>query len=74
MTKRTVQQIKDDQGFRKDSPCCGNCKHYTSTFKTKTPGEWIKETNKRCTIGNFATGKSCWCVKHEFRKSDNEIK
>lgn len=68
MIKRTIKQIKDDQGFKKKGPSCGNCKHYSSIFKTKTSGEWIEETNKRCIIGQFATGKNCWCIKHEFKE------
>lgn len=65
---------KEKQGFRKNSPCCGNCKNYTSeiierTSKYSPHYTYQKEGNMRCSLGEFAVGKSNWCTLHEFKNT-----
>lgn len=66
-----LNEIKQNQGFTKDYPRCGNCKHFTFITELKT-NKWTKriyhkESYLRCSIGNFKVGKSNWCTKHEFK-------
>ena len=64
----TVAERKQGMGYRKKGPCCGNCKYFTSQIHHNSNrwGSWTEEKNKRCSLGNFATGKSSWCLEHEF--------
>lgn len=63
---------KENQGFQKKCPCCGNCKNLTSKMETKFSSwngqSYTHETNLRCTIGKFAVGKSNWCQEHKFNE------
>lgn len=61
-------QAKEKQGFRKDSPKCGNCRYFSCIEDCVTSqfGSYITETNLRCDLGNFKVGKSNWCNNHEF--------
>lgn len=67
MSKESV--AKKNQGFIKkpEWPCCGNCDNFSSTVINGG----FDEKNKKCTIGNFAVGKSdvceqynCFTIKH----------
>lgn len=56
-------------------PVCGNCRHFTCTTETISnvyTGSWTKESDKRCTLGGFATGKAATCKKHEWKKMDGD--
>lgn len=70
MAKKTVNQIKDDQGYTKDAPKCSNCAYFSSEFETIknqwNPSTYQKEVNKRCALGGFACQKATWCKKHVF--------
>lgn len=66
---------KENQGFQKKCPCCGNCVNFMSET-VKEPGYYpgqifVREKNLRCGIGGFAVGKSNWCKLHEFNKKGN---
>lgn len=63
-------EAKSAQGWRKNYPCCANCESFTSsTEEVKTKwGGYLKEKNKRCNLGNFATGKSNWCSEWKQKK------
>ncbi|MFW8602558.1 hypothetical protein ACOHYD_13905 [Desulfobacterota bacterium M19] len=69
MAKSKVAQAKEELMWQKFGPMCGNCKHFRSEKGVhKTPyGDYIKELKKKCIVGPFATGKSCWCTSHEFK-------
>lgn len=69
--KSRQAQAKDDQGWRKDGPKCGNCCAFRSTevsTMSEFYGEIIKETNLRCNLGGFKVGKSNWCDQHTFEE------
>jgi hypothetical protein len=65
-------EAKEKQGFRKDAPCCQNCKHFVSKIE-RIKSRWSskmfdKESELRCGIGNFKTFKRSWCNQHEFQQ------
>lgn len=62
-------EVKEKQGFLKDSPKCSNCKFFSShKFMEETRyGIYPKEINLKCSLGNFKVGKSNWCKHHEFK-------
>jgi hypothetical protein len=68
-------EAKEKQGFKKDSPKCSNCVNFSleiEKYKTEwSSQEYTKETNLRCKIGGFKTGKSNWCTLHEFKSKNN---
>ncbi len=69
MAKSKVAKAKEEMLWQKFGPMCGNCASFTSEIITEDTvyGTHKEEKNKRCSRGPFATGKSCWCVEHEFK-------
>lgn len=61
---KKVDKIKEDQGFVKNHPCCGNCVNFTS--KRNLSWSTKRESCFRCNLGNFKVGKSSWCRLHQF--------
>ncbi len=57
---------KDRQEWRKKGPTCADCVAFRKL--THGYGEWKKETNIHCAIGEFTTGKSCWCKEYEKKE------
>ena len=68
MAKSKVALAKTAQGWTRKNPKCGCCLHFTATlvWHNTSFGEYREEKNKRCTLGGFATGKSCWCTEFEW--------
>lgn len=65
---RKVDEIKKEQGFVKKAPNCSNCQYFTSKIvPLKWNPDYKRETNLRCSIGNFKVGKSNWCKLHKFK-------
>lgn len=64
-----VQQVKNDQGYIKKGPSCGNCVYFTSDFVDNGYGYPV-EKNKRCGKGKFAVTKIAYCKLHEFKKDE----
>lgn len=64
MSKQSEAKAK--QGWRKKPDTCADCRHFSSD-KHQIPDYWIpnrfwtKETNLRCSLGGFKTGKSNTC-------------
>lgn len=63
-------EAKEKQGYRKDAPCCQNCSLF-SMKSEQVKGKWssqtfTKESEYRCTIGNFKVLKRSWCTNHKF--------
>ena len=58
------------QGWQKVAPRCQDCQYFTSIIENKETrfGTYKKESDLRCKIGNFKTGKSSWCKKYEGRE------
>lgn len=60
-------EAKESQGYRPASARqCANCKAFSSTTEkvprwNGDPTGWIKEANKRCTLGGFAVTKTAIC-------------
>lgn len=54
---------KEAQGFRKESPRCGNCAHFRlEKYREVTRyGSFNRERNLRCSLGGFKVGKSNYC-------------
>ena len=71
---KKLDEIKKEQGFMKNAPCCSNCQNFTSEF---VPLEWDpnykRETNLRCSVGKFKVGKSNWCKLHKFKQYFNSV-
>lgn len=67
--KSRQAQAKDAQGWRKNGPKCGNCRHFHFVIvrNLSEQGEFFEEANLRCRIGRFDTQKSNWCKRHTFR-------
>lgn len=66
--KKTVNQIKQEQGFDKKAPTCSNCKYFTydEVRGTHFYDEYrVYQKNLRCTIGSFAVKSTNWCKLHE---------
>lgn len=66
--KKTVNQIKQEQGFDKKAPMCNNCKYFTydEVRGTHFYDEYrVYQKNLRCTIGSFAVKSTNWCKLHE---------
>lgn len=69
MAMSKVAKAKQDQGWRKSGPMCGSCVSFSSKIQmiTNRYGTYKEEKEKRCILGNFSTGKTCWCSKHHLR-------
>ena len=69
MTKLKVVKAKEEMIWQKFGPTCGNCKSFRSIMVEVRErfGTFLREKNKRCIAGGFATGKAAWCAKHEFK-------
>lgn len=77
MKKQSPQQeAKEAQGHTRRNPVCSNCVHFHLDTQTEVGryGTWTREVGKRCElpattgVGKpFATGKSDWCPRHEFK-------
>lgn len=71
---KTIPEIKEELGFRKEGPKCGNCVFFTSKIIQEQDiwnTTYKEEKEKRCTfkvVYIFAVGKSNWCEKHQFAK------
>lgn len=63
-----TEEIKKKQGFTKQSPKCSNCIYFKSEKVEQVSGfgVYIAEKNMRCTLGNFAVGKSNYCNLHHY--------
>jgi len=63
-----IEDRKNAQGFMKDGPKCVNCNYYESEkIERSSPHDtYVEEKRKRCSLGAFATGKTCWCKHHIF--------
>jgi hypothetical protein len=61
-------EAKEKQGFQKECPKCSNCKFFKSEkFIEETRwGNYEREQNIRCSLGEFKVGKSNWCNQHSF--------
>lgn len=59
-------EAKQAQGYKKNPDTCSNCAHFQSEIVNHTEyyGDWIKEKNKRCSVGGFAVGKNSTCNIH----------
>jgi len=68
MKQSKQAEAKQKQGFRKDSPNCANCIHFKCDVKQEVTkyGTYTKETNLRCSLGNFKVGKSNYCPVHYY--------
>lgn len=62
-----VQDMKDEMGYRKKGPSCGNCLHLSSALWIDRYANYGERRN-RCKTGNFTIMKNAWCEKHEFKK------
>ena len=49
-------------------PMCMNCRFFTKDSKVETGyfGDYTRETNLRCSKGNFAVKKTANCQDHKF--------
>ena len=74
MKKKTVEEIKKEQGWEKTPPCCKKCKYFTSKTTTVTYayGSYTKEVGLKCTLGSFKTGKTNWCPRCERKKQEDK--
>jgi hypothetical protein len=64
-------EAKQAQGYaEKVKRICCNCKHFGSikTEESGYMGVWYKESNIRCTLGDFAIKKTATCNKFEVKK------
>ena len=62
MRKRIEAKVA--QGYIKEPACCRTCTQYTSDrvpFNRWLGDRAIKETNRRCDLGGFATQPSAHC-------------
>lgn len=60
-------KAKAEQNYRKVADTCANCAHFSSKIEKLKPtfyGPWEKETDKHCTLGGFAVGKTATCDQH----------
>lgn len=66
-------EAKASQNWRKVSDTCQRCMHFSmerrdfSETYGSTVYEWSKDTNMRCTLGGFKTGKTNVCDRFEAR-------
>lgn len=70
--KQSPQAIaKAEQSWRKKADTCATCSRFTfdvEEVKSRwSSSVWTKDTNLRCTRGNFKTGKTNVCDRHEPR-------
>ncbi len=65
----TVREEKAKQKYQQAGrgPKCANCWYFFVQQKADQYG-YIKDKCMKCTLGNFATKRTCWCHKHEFLK------
>lgn len=66
MTK--LEQIKAAQGYRLSAATCRTCKRFDSdkeTLKNFWGETYIKEKNKRCSLGGFKVKVTATCLKWE---------
>lgn len=58
-------EAKTKQGWRKKPDTCAECRHFTldrvRVEQSWSQMYWMKETNLRCSLGGFKTGKSNTC-------------
>lgn len=75
MSKKESQQskAKREQGWRKHADACVRCKHFTMDTKMVNNGYgmWPKESNLRCTLGGFKTGRSNSCNRFEPKENQS---
>ncbi len=65
------EDAKKMQEWRKKGPTCADCVGFRSDIVKQQAlgyGEWIKETNLHCAIGEFSTGKFSWCKEYEWKE------
>ncbi len=64
------QQAKNNQGWIKDSPKCINCNRFSMT--TVQHNGWSHDSNKRYSLGGFATSKTYWCEEWAHKKATDQ--
>ena len=58
-------EAKDNQGYKKTSNQCGNCKHFTSKLEKAAWGNHYNEKELRCDLGGFKVNKTASCNEHK---------
>ena len=74
MAKGSVQIKKENMGWMKEGPCCGNGVHFSFEEKVVDSGYgiYMKKKKLRCTHskGGYAIKLRNWCKYHEFNEDD----
>jgi hypothetical protein len=67
-----IADVKEKQGFKKECPKCSNCIFFKSEkfIEENKWGNYNREQNIKCSLGDFKVGKSNWCIKHNFNASN----